>query len=183
MASIIYYSYDIIIYLISLIIPRTFDERVTGEYLLHGKRVFTMSEYENAADPSHQEYLEQMVKENQNKQVPFMERMSAAHDEVLAEFSKYWKQLVWNTPSMYQGFKEFIKEIDWSEKWIQSILAVQACILLTLILFRRNMAVQNTIFVTSGMSYLVLVGFGSFLPHFICNTTTMQWELFISLIV
>ena len=109
-----------------------------------------MSEYENAADPSAQEYLQKMMKENQGKKVPFLERMSAAHDEVLAEFSRYWKQMVWNAPSMYEGFKGFAKEIDWSEKWIQGILAVQACILLTLILFRNNMVVQNTIFIMSG---------------------------------
>ena len=109
-----------------------------------------MSEYENTADPSHEEYLQRIIKENQNNGAPFMERLRTAHDEVLEEFSRYWKQLVWNAPSMYQGLSGFIKEIDWSETWIQSILAVQACILLTLILFRNNMVVQNTVFILSG---------------------------------
>lgn len=127
------------------------------EVSLLGTAVFDMSEQEHVVDPSNLEYLKQLIKEKtERNNAPFFERLSAAHDEVLAEFSKYWKQLVWNAPSIVQGFKGFVKDIDWSEKWIQSILAVQACILLTLILFRNNMVVQNTIFILSGMFDVVL---------------------------
>ena len=113
-----------------------------------------MSEYhsgqDNDAHPLDEEYLQRIIKENQGNDGTFLERLMAAHDEVIAEFSKYWKQLVWNAPSMIDGFKGFVKDIDWSERWIQGIVAVQACVLLTLILFRNNMAVQNIIFLASG---------------------------------
>lgn len=96
-----------------------------------------------------QEILKQNIAHSKKS---FLETVVDAHNDVIAEFSKIWNQLVVNGPSMIQDFTEFIRAIDWSERWIQAILAVQACILLTLIIFRNNMAVQNTIFALSGTS-------------------------------
>eukprot|EP00889_Picochlorum_renovo_P006139 jgi/Picre1/33169/NNA_008494.t1 len=93
-----------------------------------------------------QELLQQNIAQSKKS---FLETVVDAHNDVIAEFSKIWKQLVVSGPSMIQDFTEFIRAIDWSERWIQAILAVQACILLTLIIFRNNMVVQNTIFALS----------------------------------
>ncbi|KAI8106746.1 hypothetical protein M9434_001400 [Picochlorum sp. BPE23] len=93
-----------------------------------------------------QELLQQNIAQSKKS---FLETVVDAHNDVIAEFSKIWNQLVVSGPSMIQDFTEFIRAIDWSERWIQAILAVQACILLTLIIFRNNMVVQNTIFALS----------------------------------
>ncbi|KAI8110120.1 hypothetical protein M9435_001799 [Picochlorum sp. BPE23] len=93
-----------------------------------------------------QELLQQNIAQSKKS---FLETVVDAHNDVIAEFSKIWNQLVVGGPSMVQDFTAFIRAIDWSERWIQAILAVQACILLTLIIFRNNMVVQNTIFALS----------------------------------
>jgi len=108
------------------------------------------------SDPtSREQYLKDLIHANRRDDRSFLEKLNDAHNEVLAEFSKYWHQLYTSGPSMIDGLKEFLKAIDWSEKWIQGIIAVQACILLTLVIFRHNMAVQNTFFILSGMSIII----------------------------
>lgn len=98
-----------------------------------------------------QSQAEELLKQNiAHSKKPFLESVVDAHNDVVAEFSKIWSQLIISGPSMIQDFTEFIRAIDWSERWIQAILTVQTCILLTLILFRNNMIVQNSIFAMSG---------------------------------
>lgn len=110
-----------------------------------------------------QELLQQNIAQSKKS---FLESVVDAHNDVIAEFSKIWNQLVVGGPSMIQDFTEFIRAIDWSERWIQAILAVQACILLTLIIFRNNMIVQNTIFALSGTSSLfVFFSLLQYQPH------------------
>jgi hypothetical protein len=48
---------------------------------------------------------------------------------------------------LYEAVAGFIHAINWNERWIQSILLLHGLLLLTALMYRRNSAVQLSIFV------------------------------------
>ncbi|KAL4447541.1 hypothetical protein ABPG75_004760 [Micractinium tetrahymenae] len=73
------------------------------------------------------------------------EQVAGAIDVVLADLQQKWKELS-GGPSVTQGIKQFVAAVDWSERWIQGLLAFHFFLLLVVILFRRLPYVHATVF-------------------------------------
>ena len=51
--------------------------------------------------------------------------------------------------STYELFMGFVHAVDWSESWIQSLLAGEVMLLIAVLLTRKRMGVQCTIFMAT----------------------------------
>lgn len=69
---------------------------------------------------------------------------------LIREF-RYQHQEITRGKGPSQLFSEFIAAIDWSERWIQAILATHVFLLVTVLWFRKNSAVQIAVFLLACM--------------------------------
>lgn len=73
------------------------------------------------------------------------EQVAGAIDVVLEDLRQKWKELS-GGPSVTDGVKQFVAAVDWSERWIQGLLAFHLTLLILVILFRRIPYVHASVF-------------------------------------
>ncbi|PSC68459.1 Transmembrane 18 isoform B [Micractinium conductrix] len=73
------------------------------------------------------------------------EQLAGAMDVVLDDLRQKWRELS-GGPSVTEGLKRFVAAVDWSERWIQGLLAFHCLLLIFVVAFRRLPGVHAAVF-------------------------------------
>ncbi|KAH7620932.1 hypothetical protein Ndes2526B_g04864 [Nannochloris sp. 'desiccata'] len=78
----------------------------------------------------------------------WQEQVAEAHAEVVNDIKGKFKQFS-GGPSVFEGIKAFCAAVNWSEKWIIGLLAIQLILFIIVIAFRKKPVFQASVFFSS----------------------------------
>ncbi|KAL4856800.1 Nudix hydrolase 1 [Chlorella vulgaris] len=73
------------------------------------------------------------------------DQLGGALEFAMDDVRQKWKEMS-GGPSVTEGLSQFVHAVDWSERWIQGLLAFHFLLLLLVLLFRRIPGVHGAIF-------------------------------------
>ncbi|EFN59942.1 hypothetical protein CHLNCDRAFT_133015 [Chlorella variabilis] len=73
------------------------------------------------------------------------DQLGGALEFVMDDLRQKWRELS-GGPSVSEGLKQFFHAVDWSERWIQGLMAFHLLLLILVLLYRRFPVVHAAIF-------------------------------------